>query len=300
MEITPVGFVGLGNMGTPMARRIAKGYPLLVYDLHSELAETLAKEAEEVSAAEAPNTLGYACPIVITMLPDASVVRDALLGSGNGTEGAIARAMKAGGLVVDMSSSAPTATQALGRDLEALGIGLIDAPVSGGVPRARDGSLTIMAGGDKDLVERALPILSCMGTVKQVGPLGAGHAMKALNNYVSAAGLLAVSEALIVAEKFDLDPSTLNDVLKASTGRNNTTDRKVEQFMLNRAFDSGFTLALMLKDVGMAHDLARALHLNAPWLAGCKDLLAEASEALGPGADHTAALSYLEKRLVHN
>jgi len=298
MTVTaPVGFVGLGNMGTPMVHCIAaKKHSLIVQDLRSELAEKLETEDASIRAAASSRALGESCPIVITMLPDAAIVRTALLGDDRAAQG-IAHAMTAGGLVIDMSSSAPTATQDLGENLGALGIGLIDAPVSGGVPRARDGSLTIMAGGEESLVAQVLPILSCMGTVKHVGPLGAGHAMKALNNYVSAAGLLAVCEALIVAEKFGLEPSTLNDVLKASTGRNNTTDRKVEQFMLNGAFDSGFALALMRKDVGMAHDLARALDLDAPWLSGCEDLLRAASDALGPDADHTAAFAYLKKRL---
>ena len=124
------------------------------------------------------------------------------------------------------------------------------------------------------------------------------HAIKALNNYVSAAGLLAVSEALVIAARFGLDPRVANQVFKASTGRNNTTDRKVEQYMLNRAFDSGFALDLMVKDVGMARDLARELALEAPWLEACRELLGEAAQALGPGADHTSAFAFLEERLT--
>ena len=197
-----------------------------------------------------------------------------------------------------MSSSAPTATVALGEALGALDVDLMDAPVSGGVPKARDGSLTIMAGGPPEVVEAALPVLSAMGTVHRTGALGSGHAIKALNNYVSAAGLLAVSEALVVAARFGLDPRVANDVFKASTGRNNTTDRKVEQYMLNRAFNSGFALDLMVKDVGTARELARELALEAPWLEACRDLLGEAAQALGPGADHTAAFAFLEERLT--
>jgi 3-hydroxyisobutyrate dehydrogenase len=166
------------------------------------------------------------------------------------------------------------------------------------VPRARDGSLTIMAGGDEALIDEVEPILAAMGRVLRAGPLGAGHAMKALNNYTSAAGLIAVCETLIVAERFGLEPSVMNQVLNASTGRNNTTDKKVEQFMLNRAFDSGFALALLHKDVGLAEALATELGLDAPGLGACRALLEQAARALGPGADHTEVFAYLERRLA--
>ena len=139
-----------------------------------------------------------------------------------------------------------------------------------------------MAGGAAEAVARATPVLSAMGQVRPTGVLGTGHAMKALNNYVSAAGLLATCEALIVAGRFGLDPKVANDILKASTGRNNTTDQKVERYMLSRAFNSGFALDLMRKDVGIARGLAGALDLDAPWLTACAALLAEADDRLGP------------------
>jgi 3-hydroxyisobutyrate dehydrogenase len=122
--------------------------------------------------------------------------------------------------------------------------------------------------------------------------------MKALNNYVSAAGLLAVAEALIIAQRFGLDPKIMNDVLKVSTGRNNATDNKVEQYLLNRAFNAGFALDLLLKDVTTAEDLATDLALDAPWLKTCRDLLDQAAQALEPGSDHTAAFAFLEQRLT--
>ncbi len=293
---TRVGLVGVGNMGAPMARRLAAaGHSLVLYDLNRAAAEALAGESDTVEVAETLRDLGARCGIVITMLPDSQVVRAVVLGSAD--DDALVRGLARGATVVDMSSSAPAATRSLGAALQGLGIDLVDAPVSGGVPRARDGTLTIMAGGAPEVVARVEPVLGAMGKVLRTGPLGAGHAMKALNNYVSAAGLLAVCEALIVARRFGLDPQTLNAVLKASTGRNNTTDKKVEQFILNRGFDSGFALDLMRKDVGIARDLAAGLDLDAPWLMGCAALLEDAARALGPGADHTAAFAYLEDRL---
>ncbi len=292
-----IGLVGVGNMGAPMARRLAKaGHGLILYDLNREAAGALSGEEVGIAVADSLRDLGARCGVVITMLPNADIVRAVVIGGEDA--GSLAQGMTRGGVVIDMSSSAPTATQSLGRELADLGIDLVDAPVSGGVPRARDGTLTIMAGGAPKTLDRIEPILAAMGTVQRTGGLGSGHAMKALNNYVSAAGLIAVCEALIVARRFGLDPRTLNAVLNVSTGRNNTTDKKVEQFILNRAFDSGFALDLMRKDVGIAHDLAAGLDLDAPWLKGCADLLDQASRALGAGADHTAAFAYLEQRLT--
>lgn len=292
-----VGFVGLGNMGAPMVRRLAGGgHRLRLHDLRREAVEALAREDPGLSIAHEAGALGRGCAVVITMLPDAAAVREAALGGAGGA--GFADTMARGGLVIDMSSSAPLATRALGEALAARGIGLVDAPVSGGVPRARDGSLTIMAGGEAALIDRVETLLATMGRVHRTGPLGSGHAMKALNNYVSAAGLLAVCEALIVAERFGLDPHVMNAVLNVSTGRNNTTDKKAEPYMLSRTFDSGFALALLCKDVGMAEALAAELGLDAPWLEACGALLDQAAGELGPEADHTAAFAYLERRLT--
>ncbi|MDH3596711.1 MAG: NAD(P)-dependent oxidoreductase [Rhodospirillales bacterium] len=299
-----IGFVGLGNMGPPMARCLAKaGHGVMLYDLRRAASEALAKDEDRFRIAADAAALGQACDVVITMLPDSDAVRQAVLGGEGrqvGGRPGFAGTLARGALVIDMSSSAPLATRALGAALRGLGVDLIDAPVSGGVPRAHDGSLTIMAGGDAALVDRAEPILSAMGTVVRTGPLGSGHAMKALNNFVSAAGLLAVCEALIVAERFGLDPQVMNDVLKVSTGRNNTTDNKVERYLLPRAFDSGFALELMRKDVGMAKTLAEDIGLDAPWLRACCALLDEATRGLEAGADHTAAFAYLERRLTES
>jgi 3-hydroxyisobutyrate dehydrogenase len=297
-----LGLIGVGNMGAPMARRLsAAGHALVIYDLQRAALDALVASDPAIRAAEDLSEVGESCQVVITMLPDSAAVRQAVMGDEgqSGLVQAMARTMgQGGGVIVDMSSSAPTATVALGAELQDHGLDLVDAPVSGGVPRARDGSLTIMAGGTPTVVDRVAPILAAMGTVHRTGPLGSGHAMKALNNYVSAAGLLAVAEALIIAQRFGLDPKIMNDVLKVSTGRNNATDNKVEQYLLNRAFNSGFALDLLLKDVTTAEDLATDLALDAPWLKTCRALLDQATQALDPGADHTAAFAFLEQRLI--
>ncbi|HEY6355641.1 MAG TPA: NAD(P)-dependent oxidoreductase, partial [Burkholderiaceae bacterium] len=179
-------------------------------------------------------------------------------------------------------------TRSLAARLADAGLDFLDAPVSGGVKRALDGSLAIMVGGDALVLESQRALLGCMGrTVTHVGPAGAGHAMKALNNYVSAAGLVATVEALHAGQRFGLDPAVMTDVLNGSTGRNNTTENKVKAFMLSGRYDSGFALALMAKDLGIATTLAA--QVGRPMRLGdaVRAMWDEAAAALPAIADHT-------------
>lgn len=293
MAAEPIGFVGLGNMGVPMVRCLARsGFAVSAYDVRPQAGQALADLAPRVQIAADLPDVGSACDIVVTMLPNSTAVRAAALGDGDrqGFAGHLSR----DAIVVDMSSSFPLDTRRLAATLAERGIAVVDAPVSGGVGKAVTGSLAIMAGGESALVDRVEPILKAMGTVHRTGDLGSGHAMKALNNYVSAAGLVATCEALVVGRRFGLDPHMMTAVLNASTGRNNTTENKVERFMLNGAFSSGFALALMEKDVGMAQTLAEELGISAEQLGLVSDMLAAASRHLGEGADHTALYKFVE------
>jgi len=169
------------------------------------------------------------------------------------------------------------------------GIVLVDAPVSGGVPRARTGKLAIMTGGDADVLERLGPVFALMAsTVTRCGELGAGHAMKALNNYVSAAGLVAACEALRIAEEFGIDGQRAIDVLNASTGRNNSTENKLAQQVLSNTYATGFSLGLMRKDIDAAIELADDVGVGL--LIGAEVLSAwrNGEAKLGANADHTA------------
>jgi 3-hydroxyisobutyrate dehydrogenase len=222
--------------------------------------------------------------IVITMLPDGKIVRRVAQDAG----------LKRGQLLIDMSSSSPVGTRTLGEELARNGVEMVDAPVSGGVARAITATLSIMAGGLPEHVEHARPVLEKMGAkIICTGPLGTGHATKALNNYVSAAGLAAASEALLVARAFGLDPAVMTDVLNASTGKNNATENKLKQHILSGTFASGFAMDLMAKDLATAGDLAKALGVPAPFAEECVSLWTEASKQL-PKADHTAIFSFLE------
>jgi 3-hydroxyisobutyrate dehydrogenase len=166
-----------------------------------------------------------------------------------------------------MSSSDPHTARALLPALNDRRIHIVDAPVSGAIAKAKDGTLAIMIGGEAAVVDTVRPVLRAMGTdLFHVGPLGAGHAVKALNNYLGAAGTLAGFEVLLVARAFGLDPKPMLEAINASTGRNSTTERKIPQQVLTGAFASGFKLALMAKDVGIAAGLARDLGVPAPYL----------------------------------
>ncbi len=279
-----VGFIGIGKMGLPMATRIAaQGYPLHAYDA----AEGALKAIGAVSGAHAAKRLadiGRDCEVVILMLPDSAVVKKVLFGDKDG----LVAHLKKGAVVIDMSSSIPSVTRELGPRLKAAGVDLIDAPVSGGVKRAVDGSLAIMAGGDVAVIARVKPLLLTMGkAIIETGMLGSGHAMKALNNYVSAAGLLAACEALKVGADFGIAPEKIVAVLNASTGKNNSTENKLMQFIVSGSFKSGFSLGLMKKDINIATDLAKSL--------GSQTLLgevllkswADAEAKLSGAADHT-------------
>lgn len=284
----PVAFLGLGKMGLPMASRlVAAGFSVAGYDPVEAARTTFAQAGGRASTT--PGEAAQGADVLITMLPDGKAVRAALLGPDG-----IADRLSPGALVLDMSSSAPVATRDLAADLAARGLTLVDAPVSGGVKRAVDGSLAIMAGGEGSMVARARPLLEAMGTsIFETGPIGSAHAMKALNNYVSAAGLAAACEALRVGAAFGLDPEQMTDILNVSTGRNNSTAVKLKPFVIPKSYTSGFSMALMAKDLRTADDLARQLGVPAPLSHAVTDLWAQALETLGPQADHTAIDAYL-------
>jgi 3-hydroxyisobutyrate dehydrogenase len=264
-------------MGRPMAANLAAaGFALQTYDV------------KKTGNRKSVRAAARGADALITMLPDGDAVRDAVLDA--------LPALKARAVVVDMSSSDPAATRALGTALGAEGIALVDAPVSGALARAKDGTLAIMVGGATADVKKILPVLRTMGKqIFHVGPLGAGHAVKALNNYLGAAGTLAGFEALLIARAFGLDPKPMLEAINASSGRNSTTERKIPQQVLTGAFASGFKLALMTKDVGIAAELARGLKLKTPFLKETLRHWRAAQKQLARDADHTEIYKYQRK-----
>lgn len=284
MDRPVIGFVGLGQMGLPMAQRLAdRGFRVVAQDTDASRVKDLCDSYPEQVVA-ATGTQGWGgVDVLITMLPNSAIVEAVLL------QGGVASALKAGALVIDMSSSEPLRSSQLEKVLRERGVKFIDAPVSGGVRRAQEAKLAVMVGGDRGLFEQAKPILEAMGsTIIHVGPAGAGHAAKALNNYVSAAHLVATVEALHAAERFGIDPNVMTDILNASSGRSATSENKAKQFMLSGTFGSGFALKLMTKDVRIADDLIHALKTCSVLADQVLSIWSNAADKADAATDHTA------------
>jgi 3-hydroxyisobutyrate dehydrogenase len=275
--VTTVAFIGLGQMGKLMSVNLAAGgYTIQTFDLNGAGNRKSAQAAAD------------GAQILITMLPDGAAVRKAVLAALPG--------LAAGAVVIDMSSADPGSTRELRKVLDKKHVLLLDAPVSGSKLGAKEGTLAIMVGGDAAVLKHVRPVLEKMGNrIFHCGPLGAGHAMKALNNYIGGSGTIAAFEALIVGKAFGLDPQLMVDVLNASTGYNSTTQRKIPQQVLTKAFASGFSAALMSKDVGIADAIAREARVRAPYLKATSKLWREALRRLPRGADHTEMFHFLEK-----
>ncbi|QKC91921.1 NAD(P)-dependent oxidoreductase [Mesorhizobium sp. NZP2234] len=284
-----VAFIGLGMMGLPMAKNLLKaGHDVVATDLsagaRADFDHAGGQSVENIA------DLASSADLVITMLPNGRIVREVLIG-----DAGIAAGLRAGTPIIDMSSSAPFETRELADDLKTLGLRLVDAPVSGGVRRAVDGTLAIMVGGVEEDIEIVMPVLNVMGkSITVTGAVGSGHAMKALNNYVSAAGLQAACEALLIGQEFGIEPDVLVDVLNVSTGRNNSTELKLKPFIIREDFASGFSMALMAKDIETAAELARRLGRPEPGLEGAAALWKASLARLGKSADHTEIYNHLK------
>lgn len=281
-----VAFIGVGNMGKPMAANIARGgHEVSVYDAQPGRAAQVAAEIGATAAHRLADIGGAG--IMVTMLPDGHAVREVATGAGG-----IASFAAAGTILVDMSSSQPLVTRETGRALAGSGIVLLDAPVSGGVERAAKGTLTLMIGSDDPAaVARVLPVLKCMGShFFEVGRLGSGHAAKALNNVVAASNYAVLAEAMMVAGRYGIDPATLIDVLNTSTGQSFLSSVVMKQFVIPGTFNSGFKVGLLAKDAAIAAELASQLSCAAPCIQLANARWSLARDALGAGEDHSRAI----------
>lgn len=279
-----LGFIGLGNMGWPMAANLARaGHQLVVRDADTGRQDAF---AQEFGARKGNNPDAFAdVNAVFTMLPNGATVRSALIDDG------IAAGLPVNTLVIESSSSEPLATLALGDDLASVGLRVVDAPVSGGMARALDGTLSIMLGAnnrnDAEEAERILQAVS--SKIFRTGALGSGHTMKALNNFVLGAGFVAAAEALVMGEKFGLGRDTIVEVLNASSGRNVSTETTLVTEILSGRYAANFSLGLFSKDLGIAADLSKSLDIDSPVCEAVSGRLASAAAELGPQADYTKA-----------
>jgi len=285
-----VGFIGVGNMGWPMAACLVKaGFPTLINDSRREVANNFVQQ----NGGAAPDTLkqlAAGSDVIVTMLPT-SVIVENVLGAGDDN---VFAGMKPGTIIIEMSSGVPSVTQRLAEQVAALGGHMIDGPVSGGVPRAKTGELAIMVGGEASIIDKAMPVLSAMGTVLRTGGVGSGQAMKALNNMVSTGGFLIGIEALLIGQRFGLDPAVMTDVLNAATGMNNSSQKKFRQFVLSRKFNAGFTMGLLAKDLSIAMQVGRETGTPAPISALVQEMIVSAQAKYGSGADHTEMAKWVE------
>jgi len=279
--IKRIAFAGIGNMGWPMAANLVKaGFEVTVCDVVPGRADAFAAETGGKAGA-GPAEAASGADAVVIIVPTSKHVGEAV--------DAMAPSLTPGMLVIDMTSGQPGRTREIAAGLAAKGVAMVDCPVSGGVPRARTGQLAIMTGGEEADVDRAEPVLKAMGTsIHRCGPIGAGQAMKALNNLVSAGGFLMGIEALLIGQRFGLDPAKMVDVLNASSGMTNSSQKKFKEYVLSRRFDAGFGLDLMVKDLSIALEVGRETATPAPFSALCREMWASAAAMLGPGADHTA------------
>ena len=268
-----IGFVGLGAMGSRMAPHLQKsGYNVIGFDINPKI-DPLRNIKTSARISELRNS-----EILILILPDGLIVREVSIDLAK---------LGFKGLILDMSSSHPNDTINLQKTLKSYNISVIDAPVSGGVKKAETGSLTIMVGAKEKEFISIKTLLECFGVPINVGPLGAGHAMKALNNYVSAAGLLASMQALATAEKYGIEIEKFTDVINSSTGRNNTTEVKLKPFIASRKYNSGFSLKLMQKDVSIASNIIKSSGFETPLSCQLPLFLDHATKILDEDVDHT-------------
>ena len=287
-----IGFIGLGVMGAPMAGHLAQaGHHLTVQDIDAELTRAVAASIN-ASAAATPAEVARASEVVITMLPNGQVVQQVALG-----DGGLIHGLRAGALLLDCSSAEPWLTQQTAAGLVTCGAAMVDAPVSGAAWGAQAAELVFMVGGSDADVQRVQPLLALMGrVVHHLGGLGSGHAMKCLNNCITAMTFTATAEALVTGKRYGLDPAVMIEVLNASTGGSWISQTHFHKRIFNRAFDDPFKLELMLKDVGIAVQLGAQTDTPMPMAGLGQQLWRMADHAAGPGASVSELVRWVERQ----
>jgi 3-hydroxyisobutyrate dehydrogenase len=290
--IKKVGFIGIGNMGEPMAAHLVRaGFDVAVYDIRPE-AVAIFVERHGGKGAESLEQVAQGADALITMLPNAKVVQQVILG-----QSGAAAALSSGAIVVDMGTSDPADTRVLAERLAPRGIAVVDAPVMGGVVFAKDKTLDIMVGGDPRHVERCRPVLEAMGrSIMNCGGVGNGHALKALSNYVNACALITSIEALTIGKRFGLDAKFMAEALvPLCAERNHPIQKKILPHVFTRKYGTGMALGFIAKDVKIARDTARSVEAFAPLAEKVSELWAAAAEKIGADVDQTEIVRYWEE-----
>lgn len=286
-----VGFIGLGAMGLPMAKRVVgAGYRTFsTFHKRREPADELAGLGAQLLSS--PAEVARASDVVIAILPADAELKQVALGSNGLLEG-----FSPGKILIDMTTATALSLQEVEKSLAAAGGRVLDAPVSGGTPAAAQGTLTIMVGGEADLLEECRPLLETMGTrILHVGPLGQGKVVKMINQVMAALHLLTIGEAFALGVKCGADPQVLYEVIKVSSGYSKMMDLRLPGFLLAGRFEPGFKLDLMKKDIHLAVDSAKAAGVPLVLTAEAARIFAAASAAGLGGADFSAAAQFLAK-----
>ena len=284
-----IGFIGLGIMGRPMVRNLVKGgYAIVVHDLNAaSIADVVSAGA--VAGGSSLDTAAQS-DVIITMLPDGPDVDAAVLGAGGILEGA-----RRGAIVVDMSSISPIVSQKIAAACAAKGVGFIDAPVSGGEPKAIDGTLTIMAGGDQATFDQVVPILEKMGSsVTLTGPVGAGNVTKLANQIMVACNIAAMGEALVLATKAGLDPEIVFNAVKGGLAGSTVLNAKAPM-VIGRNFKPGFRIELHEKDLRNALLAGESMKVSLPLTSMVQQMLISLINEGKGGLDHSAIVTFIEK-----
>jgi 3-hydroxyisobutyrate dehydrogenase-like beta-hydroxyacid dehydrogenase len=284
-----LGFVGLGNIGEPMCRHLIRnGYEVSVHDADPEAVSRL--DDTRAEPAKSFEALGSDADVVLLSLPGSDVVEEVVMG-----EGGLADRLSSGKILIDTSSSRPSSTREISERLARSGVEMLDAPVTGGVLRAEEGKLAVMVGGKVEVFEECRAIFEVFGEkIFHVGDHGAGHLVKSLHNLLSATTLASAAEAVILAEKAGVAPEAFLEVVNAGNGRSYSTEVKFPNFILDRSFDDGFALGLMVKDLKIA--LETAAEMGHPMFSGSAiSQLWQAAFAQGHGPEgHTSIYAFLE------
>ena len=284
----PIGFIGLGIMGKPMARNLLKaGHTLVVYDVApGPVAELTGAGA---AAGESSSDTARRVEMVITMLPDGPDVEKAVLGPGGVLEGA-----RPGAMVVDMSSISPTVSQKVAAACAEKGVEFLDAPVSGGEPKAVDGTLAIMVGGKPEVFEKALPVLQKMGSsVTLTGPAGAGNVTKLANQIMVACNIAAMGEALVLATRAGLDPEVVFNAVKGGLAGSTVLNAKAPM-VIARNFKPGFRIRLHQKDLRNALLAAESMKVSLPITSLVQQMLMALMNEGKGDLDHSAIVTFIE------
>jgi 3-hydroxyisobutyrate dehydrogenase len=292
MSKPDIGFIGLGIMGEPMAGHLANaGYRVAVYDIDRSSCEKTAQKYPNTVIKDSPLAVGEAAEIVITMLPSGRFVQEVALG-----DSGLIHGLRKGAVLLDTSSCEPWLTRETASALAENGISMVDAPVSGAQIGAIQAQLVFMVGSDDESLRRVTPLLEIMGKqIFHLGPVGAGHAMKCINNLITAVTLLATAEGLTIGKKFGLDPEVMVDVLNVSTGGSWVARTHIKQRITNRKFDDPFKLGLMVKDIEIAMKLARDLDLPLKLTSLNEALWTEAREHEGAEMSVSNLVRWLEQ-----